>query len=57
MSDTAVDLLPISALQHIANCPRQFALIHITDLGGEPFYRRGPGVARAGGRRRGRDAW
>lgn len=29
MADTDVDLLPISALQHYAYCPRQFALIHI----------------------------
>ena len=29
MVDTDVELLPLSALQHFAYCPRQFALIHI----------------------------
>ncbi len=29
MCDTDTDLLPLSALQHYAYCPRQFALIHI----------------------------
>ncbi len=29
MSDEPQDLLPLSALQHFAYCPRQFALIHI----------------------------
>ncbi len=29
MIETNVDLLPLSALQHYAYCPRQFALIHM----------------------------
>lgn len=29
MADPEVELLPLSALQHFAYCPRQFALIHI----------------------------
>lgn len=29
MADTDVELLPLSALQHYAYCPRQFALIHL----------------------------
>lgn len=29
MEDTDAELLPLSALQHYAYCPRQFALIHI----------------------------
>lgn len=32
------DLLPISALQHIAYCPRQFALIHIEQVWEENFF-------------------
>ena len=29
MDDTDIELLPLSSLQHLAYCPRQFALIHI----------------------------
>ncbi|EGV49995.1 CRISPR-associated protein Cas4 [endosymbiont of Riftia pachyptila] len=29
MRDTDIDLLPLSALQHLAYCPRQCALIHL----------------------------
>lgn len=32
------DLLPISALQHYAYCPRQFALIHIEQVWEENFF-------------------
>ena len=32
------DLLPISALQHLAFCPRQCALIHIEQLWAENFF-------------------
>lgn len=35
MSDTDIDYLPISALQHFAYCPRQFALIHIEQVWSE----------------------
>ncbi len=32
MNDTDTDLLPLSALQHFAYCPRQFALIHLEQI-------------------------
>jgi len=32
MTDTEADLLPLSALQHFAYCPRQFALIHLEQI-------------------------
>lgn len=33
-----IDLIPISALQHIAYCPRQFALIHVEQVWAENFF-------------------
>lgn len=35
---TEDDLLPISGLQHLAFCPRQFALIHLEQLWAENLY-------------------
>ena len=32
MNHTDTDLLPLSALQHFAYCPRQFALIHLEQI-------------------------
>jgi len=32
MHETDTDLLPLSALQHFAYCPRQFALIHLEQI-------------------------
>ncbi len=32
MNDSDTDLLPLSALQHFAYCPRQFALIHLEQI-------------------------
>nr|VFK57745.1 MAG: CRISPR-associated exonuclease, Cas4 family [Candidatus Kentron sp. TUN] len=32
------DFLPLSALQHLAYCPRQFALIHIEQIWAENFF-------------------
>lgn len=32
------DLIPISALQHVAYCPRQFALIHVEQVWVENFF-------------------
>lgn len=32
MNDTDTDFLPLSALQHFAYCPRQFALIHLEQI-------------------------
>jgi CRISPR-associated exonuclease Cas4 len=37
-SYTEDDLLPISGLQHLAYCPRQFALIHIEQAWAENLY-------------------
>lgn len=33
-----IDPIPISALQHIAYCPRQFALIHVEQVWAENFF-------------------
>lgn len=38
MSYTEDDLLPLSGLQHLAYCPRQFALIHIEQVWEENLY-------------------
>lgn len=38
MNYTEDDLLPLSGLQHLAYCPRQFALIHIEQVWEENLY-------------------
>lgn len=38
MSYSEDDLLPLSGLQHLAYCPRQFALIHIEQVWEENLY-------------------
>ena len=36
--DDGIAVLSISALQHVAYCPRQFALIHVEQAWDENFF-------------------